>query len=139
MAAGQAITSGVQRPATVGRGSKSVRGTGASWQCRSSHDFSRCYEMQHEAGAGYMFVLRGGVFVPPTSESELAHLLRFVVHPNKRVLEMITAPQWRNWQSAPLRHRWSRALQQFREHLKSICVPSSACWRCWSSSARRGL
>ena len=37
-----------------------------------------------------MFVLRDGLFMPSTSESELAHLLRFVVDPNKRVLEMIT-------------------------------------------------
>lgn len=45
-----------------------------------------------EAGAGYMFVLRGGLFVQPLSERELAHLLRFVVDPNTRVLGMIHPP-----------------------------------------------
>ena len=35
-------------------------------------------------------MLRGWLFEPPTSESELASLLRFVVDPNKRVLEIIT-------------------------------------------------
>ena len=39
-----------------------------------------------------MLGLRGGLVVPSTSESELAHLLRFIVDSNKRVLEMITPP-----------------------------------------------
>ena len=49
----------------------------------------RSTRLWQEAGSGFVFVLRGGLFVPPTSESELAHLLRFMVDPNKRVLEMI--------------------------------------------------
>ena len=52
----------------------------------------RSMRLCQEAGLGYMFVLRGGLSVPSASESELAHLLRFVVDPNKRVLEMITPP-----------------------------------------------
>ena len=39
-----------------------------------------------------MLGLRGGLVVTSTSESEPAHLLRFVLDPNKRVLEMITPP-----------------------------------------------
>ena len=50
----------------------------------------RSTRLWQEAGSGFVFVLRRGLFVPPTSESELAHLLRLMVDPNKRVLEMIT-------------------------------------------------
>ena len=57
---------------------------------RSADATKRSIRLWQEADSGYMFMQRGSLFVRSTSESELAHLLRFVVDPNKRVLEMIT-------------------------------------------------
>ncbi len=58
----------------------------------SADSTKRSMRLWQDTGASFMFILRGGLFVPPTSDSESAHLLRHVVDPNKRVLEMITPP-----------------------------------------------
>ena len=59
---------------------------------RSANATKLSMKLWQEPGSGYMFVLRGGLFVPSTSESELVRLLWLVVDANKRVLVMITLP-----------------------------------------------
>ena len=59
---------------------------------RSADAAKRNVRLWQEADSTYMFVLRGRLVVPSTSESKLVDLLRFVVSLNKRVLKMITPP-----------------------------------------------
>ena len=58
----------------------------------SADSTKRKIRMWQEAGAAAMFVLRGGLFVLPLSSSDLSHVLRFIVDPNKRLIDMITPP-----------------------------------------------
>lgn len=62
-----------------------------------------------EAGAAYMFVLRDGLFAPPTSESELTRLLCLGLWSTLTIVFSRCPPRWQKSTSTPLRRRRATA------------------------------